>query len=208
MEIEYELTVADMAAFLRFQLRRRPKGKPLPLTYVVRMLLAPIPILMAGLSGWFYWQPKGAWLSGCCAGVVISLLSIIVIYGWFQAKTFIPNIIRFYWDRDESRWYFARRRLTIAPSGLEITNEFQQVRYSWPVVWLIGSTDKHVFLYVTSSTAIIVPRRVFRDFQHFEKFVALARQYQEERGQQKPKSTGIIAGLPPHKDAFTRPDAQ
>jgi hypothetical protein len=104
MEIEYELTVADIAALLRFQLRHRPKGKQHPLVYVVRIVLAPTFLTMAGLSGWFYWQPKGSWLSGCCAGVVIGFLSLIVLSAWLQAKTLIPSTIRLFWDTDESRW--------------------------------------------------------------------------------------------------------
>ncbi|HEY7327409.1 MAG TPA: YcxB family protein [Gemmataceae bacterium] len=206
MEIEYELTAADMAAFLRFQTKHRPKGKQLPLVYVLRIVLAPVPLIIAGLYGWFYWQPRGAWLSGCCAGVIIGFLSIIVFQGWLQAKTLIPNAIRFYWDRDESRWYFARRCLRIGASGIEMKNEVQHLRYSWSIVWMIGSTDKHIFLCIARSTAIIIPRRVFSDAACSEEFLALARQYQQGREQQSAKPTGIIAGLPPQSGAFTHPD--
>jgi hypothetical protein len=70
------------------------------------------------------------------------------------------------------------------------------------VVWHIGTTGSHVFLYTATAIAFVVPHRAFRDRQHLNDFVALARQYQ-----QGPRSTGIIADLP-QSTAIARPDAR
>lgn len=205
MEIEYELSVADMAAFLRFHLRHRPKRQQHPLGRVVSTVLSVVLVVMAGLSGWFYLQPKGSWLSGFCAGVVIGFLSIAVIFGWLQAKTLIPNAIRLYWDREECRWYFARKRLRIAALGLQVTNEFQQVRYSWSVVWLIDSTNEHLFFFVTRGQALIIPRRAFRDDQHFEDFINLACCYHKGLPPKVSGSDIILDALPAEQTGITLP---
>lgn len=203
MEIEYELTVADIAAFLRYHLKHRPKRTHQPLVYMVRMVLAPLPVLLAGLSGWFYRQPKGAWLSGCCAGVVVGLLLAVVVFAWLQAKIVIPNTIRLYWDRDECRWYYARRRLRITADGFEMANDFQHVHYTWLVVWLIDSTNEHAFFFVTPSQAHIIPRHAFRDCKEFEDFVDLACRY--HKGLSPRESEVILDALPVEQTGITLP---
>jgi hypothetical protein len=96
--------------------------------------------------------------------------------------------------------------LTLSPEGITETGSQSVTTHRWPKIWHIGETRDHVFFFLSLDTAFVVPRRAFRDQQHFEEFVALARQYQQGRGQQAPKPTGIIASLPPQSDAFTRPD--
>jgi hypothetical protein len=206
MEIEYNLTLDDMKAFLRFHLKHGHKLKPLPLVRLVACIVSPAIVTFAGLAGWFWWHASTQWLSGCCAGVVVGFLVAVCVFGWLQKKILIPNTLRLY-DKEECRWYFDRRRLKITVDGFEITNEFQQVRYDWSVVWLIDSTDEHVFFYVTLNQARIIPRRAFRDRRHFEEFIVLARQYQQGWKEPAPKSTGIITGLSPEATAITHPNA-
>ena len=141
-----------------------------------------------------------AFLSGGLSGAA-AMLFLFVWMGKFAGKS--PHDL--YTD-EHSRWIFALRRLTISPEGITIIAAHEQVIISWATVWKITATEDHAFLYTTADAAQIVPRRAFRDQQHFEEFLALARQYQQGPGLQVQKPTGIITGLPPQSDAFTRPD--
>lgn len=209
MEIEYELSVADMAAFQRFHLKHNTKAKqPNLLVTVVEKGVSVALVVLVFLAYWFFWQRKGDWISGCCTGVIIGLLFTLVLV-WLRLRITIRNAIRnaisHYWDREECRWYFTRRRLKLAPDGFEITNELQHVRYSWSVVWLIDSTDRHLFFYVLTSQAHIIPRRAFRDHRHFEDFIDLACRYHKGLPPRKSASTEILDALPAEQSGITLP---
>jgi hypothetical protein len=65
-------------------------------------------------------------------------------------------------------------------------------------------TPDHVFLMTSTKDGVPVPRRAFRDRQHFEEFAALARRYKEGA----PATTAITTALPgegqPRPTAVTR----
>jgi YcxB-like protein len=109
-------------------------------------------------------------------------------------------------DDDRNRWLFEPQRLRLHPQALTINSASQQLTNCWSMVWKIDVTEDQVCFYTTTKNGHIVPRRAFRDQQHFEEFVVLARQYQQGFNQQGPQSTGIVAGLPPQSTATTRPD--
>lgn len=203
MEVEYSLTLQDMAAFVRFHLKRGPKLKPHPLVRMVGMGIAFVIVVLAGLAGWLYEQPHGRWISGCCAGVIIGFLMTTAVFGWLQWKIVIRNTIRLY-DREECRWYFARKHLKITAYGFEITNESQQARFSWSTVWLIDSTEEHVFLYSTLHQAHIIPRRAFRDDQHFEEFIDLACRYHKGLLPREATPIDILDALPAQPTGITQ----
>ncbi len=204
MEVEYALTLQDIAAFLGFHLRHRPKLRQHPLVRMMGMVWALGIVVLAGLAGWFFTQRWGTWLSGCCTGVVVGVLLTVVVFGWLQSKVVIQNTIRPY-DREECRWFFARRRLKITADGFEMTNEYQQIRYSWSVVWLIESTKKHAFIYTMTHIAHIIPRHGFRDEQHFEAFIDLACRYHKGLPPRDSIKTEILDALPVEQTGITRP---
>ena len=204
MEVEYNLTLQDVAAFARFHQKHGPKLKPPLLVRVVSIGFGLVIVPLAAFAGWFHLQPGGDWLSGCCAGVIVGFLMTVLVFGWLQKKTVISNAIRLY-DREENRWLLAQRRLRITADGIEITNESQQLWFTWPVVWLIDSTDEYAFFYTTRNNAHIIPRRAFRDQQHFEEFIDLACRYQKGLLPRESPSTDILDALPAHPTGITRP---
>jgi hypothetical protein len=105
-------------------------------------------------------------------------------------------------EHRRSEWAIRDVHLILSPDRLHIVTRVSTSTYCWSVIWHIPVTREHVFLYLTRSTAIVIPRRAFCGVQHFEEFVALARQYQ-----QGPKPTGIITSLPPESTAITRPNS-
>jgi hypothetical protein len=99
------------------------------------------------------------------------------------------------------QWTVRDVHVILSANELRTTARGHTCKFEWSSVWRIGQTDKHVFLYVLRDAAIIIPRRAFRDDWHFDEFVALARQYQQERGL-RPKESGIITSLPPQANGF------
>jgi hypothetical protein len=69
--------------------------------------------------------------------------------------------------------------MTLSAKGVTVISDYRTTTEQWPIVWHIGKTAKHVPFFITTVNAHVVPRRAFRDDEHFEEFIALARQYQE-----------------------------
>jgi hypothetical protein len=111
-------------------------------------------------------------------------------------------------DDPRNRWLFGPHRIRLEPERVLLFSPVHQLQIAWKGICQIDVTENWVAFWTTTRSGHAVPRRAFRDEQHFEEFLALARQYQQGRGQQEPKPTEIITGLPPRSDAFTRPDAR
>jgi hypothetical protein len=106
---------------------------------------------------------------GALAALLIFLLFVVLVLR-SQKKTLKDA---------RNQWLFATRRMALTPEEFSITSWFSRFYYRWEVVSDIAVTPGHVFLFLTSTDAAVVPRRAFRDQQHFEEFVALASRYRE-----------------------------
>ncbi|SRR5579884_111922 len=198
MELEYTLRSEDFRAFTRYY-RKRLSGQT---TFSSSAVLGVVVIMLAwGLAlilATFFFEDKGV-----IVGMLIGWLGAWLLQSWLQA-CINRSFFRAQCDDPRSEWAVRDVRVVISPDQLRTVARGVKTMYEWSRIWHIGITDKHVFLCISRNTAIIIPRRSFRDIQHFEEFVALARQYQQGRSQLAPKPTGIIAGLPPQSDAFTQ----
>jgi hypothetical protein len=202
MEVEYGLTLEDIEAFARFQLKHGPKLKP---RLFVRLIGYALGLVMGGLTVLaieFSSQPDAQWMSGFCGGFVVGLLMTWFLLALVGKRLAVQNTSRVY-NTKESRWYFAWRRLKITSDGFEITNEFQQLRLSWSAVYLIDSSDDFVFFYPTLNEAHIVPRRAFRDRQHLEEFFDLACRYRRDFAERESRSIAILDALPSEQTGIT-----
>jgi hypothetical protein len=200
MEIEYTLLPEDLHAFARYH-RKLPNVH----TSFSQLTLLGVVVIMTtwGMSlllTAFFFKSDGVLV----IGVLIGWLGAGSLQGWLQACT-SRSIRRTECEDPRSEWAFQDLRVVLSPDGLHMLSRASASMYDWSRVWHLGVTEKHVFLCITRNKAIVIPRRVFRDQQHFEEFIALAGQYQQGCSHHLPKPTGIIAGLPPQSDAIARP---
>ena len=178
MEIEYSLKPEDFKAFSRYQRKLRSVS----LRDIIVVMITFVGIVL-GLA---LWLP--AFLFG--NGALLTATLSVIIATWAGMHL-------------HSQWMIRDVRVVLTANELRTVARGHTSTFEWSTVWCISKTDKHAFLYVAKDTAIIIPGRVFCDDQHFEEFVALARHYQQERGQHAPKSTAIMTALPPQSDSFT-----
>jgi hypothetical protein len=203
MEIEYDLTVQDMAAFLRYHQKNGPKAKPHPLIRVILAGLVFALVMMARYPAWLSEEPWESWISGCSTGVIIGFFALILL-GLVLNRRNNANLVRLF-ERQEGRWQLAWRCLKIGPDGFEITNEYQRLYYHWSVVWLIDSTEEHTFFCTSVNQAHIIPRRAFRHLRDFEKFVDLACRYHRGLPPRESTTTDILDALPVEQTGITLP---
>jgi hypothetical protein len=207
MEVEYTLTPEDLQAFNRYH--GKPRGLPTKPFLIAHFGLigcglitfAGVPLFF-GLLSVFKGESSLALFVGLVFGWMGGSLSQLWWQGWMIRARWRANC-----EDHRSAWSVRDLRVVLSPNELRIISRASTGGYRWSVVWRIAVTRKHAFLYLTDDKAIVIPRRVFPDPTHFEEFVALARQYRQDSNEEEPKSTGIIAGLPPQSNAITRPGA-
>jgi hypothetical protein len=209
MEVVFSLTEKDLVAFAQYHKtqkddrpnwRNRLSSRSLPWLCVLALLIVWI---LLQRPGWH--QALIPSIKSFAFGFVLGFLTLAIVYallGKFANRSFSKL------SQDErASWAFEPRRIAISPDGIKTSSDYVETVQRWPIVWKIGTTNEHVFFYFTPNEGLIVPRRAFRDQQHFQEFIALARQYQQGPYQPHPKPTGIVTGLPPESTAITRPDA-
>src|SRR5579864_3552080 len=130
MEVEFELTMEDLEALQRFNQKQTSKLKPDPVAKMVTIGFGTAAIVVVFLPYWFTEHARSYWFAGFCNGWLGGIL-ITFAWGWVLAQLGKSTLVRRYWDREECRWYFARRRVKISAGGFDIANEFQQAHYSW-----------------------------------------------------------------------------
>lgn len=74
------------------------------------------------------------------------------------------------------------KRVRISPESLQEAGEFQTTATEWAAIQKIAVTPLALYLYNSSVSAFIVPRRCFPNDAAFEEFVRLARQYKADVG--------------------------
>jgi hypothetical protein len=192
VEVEFNLTLEDIQAFVRYYQRSRPGQKfRLGRNWVWVVLLCLLLLMMvAGNS-------LRELLPGLLVGGVLGALGVLFIL--VRSNKVLLQSQDEFCSEPHNQWVFSARRVTLSPEELVIASWFFRTSYRWQAIWDIGVTPAHVFLFTTSREAVPVPRRAFRDQQHFEEFVALARHYQ----QGAPTSTAITAA-PPRPTTITR----
>jgi hypothetical protein len=187
VEVEFNLTPEDLQARVRFRRGRKAQ----PAARWPWLVLLGLLVLMFVFSNAKPGAPALGFLPGMGVGALAALalcILFVVLVLRSQNKAL---------QDPRNQWLFATRRITLSPEELTITSWFARFSYRWEVIWDIGVTPDHVFLFLTSTDAAIVPRRAFRDEQQFEEFVALARRYQQ--GAAPP--AGIMDALPAESPA-------
>jgi hypothetical protein len=182
VEVEYNLTPEDLQAFLQFQRQKGPKTR-LGLSWPWLVLLGLL-LFMAVFSGGKDLVP------GLVLGGVFGALGMLLVF--VRLKLVTVNSPGEYARDQRNQWVFATQRVALSPEEFTESSWFARGAVRWEVIWDIAVTADHVFFCTTTQSAHAVPRRAFRDQQHFDEFVALARRY--KGGAPTLTATGITAG--------------
>ncbi|MGH7172524.1 MAG: YcxB family protein [Gemmataceae bacterium] len=204
MEIEYSLRPEDLQAFSRYLASLRsgqPRNSLIAVLGVVVILAVMLGIPFVGHFWGLFDRNYGLFYF---FGLLVGTLGTVFILFWWVFWMLRANNKALF-DEKRSNWAYQDIRVILSPNQLRTVSRASTTTYDWSVVWHIGLTRKHIFLCLTKTMSLVIPRRAFRDPAHGEEFVALARQYRQEWRELKEKSTGIITSLPPESTAITRP---
>jgi YcxB-like protein len=173
MEVEYELTLEDISAFHAYYRKHPPAS---------HRRIDPV----GGLVIWIVCSLYGLALLAAFALGIDSFLVPILIGAW--AGAMMASIF--------NSWYLKRRALRMAleggkdaekvlgwaqvvldAQGIHVTSQFSSCVYLWQGIDKIATTDEHIFFYVTTMSAQVVPLRAFADGRAFDAFADMAKRY-------------------------------
>jgi hypothetical protein len=200
MDVEFQLTPEDLPALTRYHQQLHPLPEKNAGQWIWLGLLAGVVALFI-LSSRFgvSRSEEVAFFLGCFfAGGGLLVLLLLKYQAALRRQKHVQQDQR---NRD----LYEPKRMTISPDGVTVSGSRGFTLTRWPFVWHIGRSPDYAFLYITSETAYVVPRRAFRDEQQFAEFIALAQQFQRSYSPETPKPTGILAALPPQTNAITHP---
>jgi hypothetical protein len=177
MEVEYELTPEDLKALNRHHQKNPivpPRGR---FTGVVVWI-----VCIVGVAGFltlrrlFFLPELDLFLNmapGVGLGMLLALVGIFLFLRLMQ-----PNATRkVLQEGRNAEKALGWRRLTIDPHAVRTTSAFSASSFYWEGVEAVSVSQDHVFIYVTTRVAYVVPRRAFPDDRAFEDFVEMARRY-------------------------------
>jgi hypothetical protein len=184
MEVEYEVSPADKGALQRYHQKHPPA--PWPWWHWLPHV-ALCGVLVLGVFGYLYllWIPSGIfWIAyfqsltpGLGAGVILALIGL-TLYGKLQ-KMAVRSPLNEGRNREKTQGW---RRLAIDADGIHVTTAFAYSLNYWEGVDAVGASEDHIFLYITTRNAHVVPRRAFPDDRAFDEFLEAARRYHRISG--------------------------
>jgi hypothetical protein len=209
MEVEYSLTLADFKAWATFHRRNKPKARrPAPglhrttqpkshaklWWWLFLVLVAAATFLtLDSPSGALFHDVIGYGLAGV-VGAIVGAIAILVLLAW--AKVVNVRMQEELVEDARNRWLVGPRRLRITPEGVQASSEHHRAFVGWPIVWFIGATDEHIFLYIATNQAYIVPRHAFANLGEFEAFLAQAARYRDDYPPAAPERPTGITTIP------------
>jgi hypothetical protein len=176
MEISYVLNVEDLVALQRAHLNRH-----LHRSRIVRLFVAFLVLLMV-VPSWvdlFGELRRGDEDVHPIPAVILTfLLAFVLGFGpiisrWRSSQT------RRFLSKSDQRRLFCPQRLVLSPDAVQMSSEFTNATNRWSGISRVEETASHIFIFLTSNTAHIIPRRAFASESAYRQFAETARQYKK-----------------------------
>jgi len=191
MEVTYTLTKDDLRAFRRFHVRHVAKGGALNrfgngflvvlwatlLVMIVQLASRWYSVLLQGPKGWGIMLQANQYLF--TGFLVFSLFLAYLFWGqWLIIARLGPSAAQI----------SAAKHMRIGPEGVQLVTKQQQVLCAWSDIPYVRSDQDYIYLYTTSTHALVVPRRAFATPEQSEAFEMQARAFRADPRLSLPQS--------------------
>jgi hypothetical protein len=171
MTVEFEQTFEDLVTFADYHSRQAGKGVRSLLVLIV--VLATAVMLLVLKQGQ---NPRNLasvlpMIAGC---VVILTLLLLLTLG---RRGLVRRNLRTHYGKGRNLNLIGVRRLTITPDYVMFASPLCQSVTRWLGMEKVEADAQGIYLYNTSLTAYIIPRRAFNSEQHQAEFHAKAAEY-------------------------------
>ena len=178
MTISFENTLQDIIAYNNFSNFHRPRLRRL---YQRKRLIATLavfvlPLSLARVAIGHPLHDSSAW--------IIALLGAAFIFCLF------PQIWRYAIRRQALsmikvgayKAFTGNHTLTVAPDGIHSVSPLGESRYHWNAITEVKRSDEQIFLFISETAALPLPRRAFADAAQEAAFLAEIERYRAGAG--------------------------
>jgi hypothetical protein len=169
MKIEFELTVQDYIAFEIFHQKNSKSGRKALLiarfVYPIFLLLFAFPMAMLTLI------PFGLCVAICMIFIIGWIIKYPKVYRESTAKVITRRL-----SEGKNTVVIGKRTIELTESAIITEGEAGDSRIMWGFVERLFITKEHLFVYVSSVTAYIIPKRAFANTEELNKFVLIIKE--------------------------------
>ena len=172
MEAHIDISPDDLIAFNLFHYANSPtlRRQRLRLGFGLPMILVALWLLLVIASDEPAERARGLW-----PVLFLPLLYHVVFFRRLRKR--IAKQVNKLLSEGENKNDLGKHTISISPEGLVSKGQFSEEKRSWQAIERIAETPDHAFFYVSSTSAIIIPKRTFSAEFGVDEFVARAREY-------------------------------
>lgn len=180
MEVEFTLTPADLVAFQHYHGDHSPSLRWMfPAMILLPLTLMGLTLILQSQGQNQGQNPKANGDDGEIWILLWTMLIIMVLL--FLSRKRLRSLgVRLMLRSGGNAKLLQPQRVELAPEGLIQKTSFVSTRMLWSALEKIVLAPDHVFFYVLTMNAAVVPRRAFANDDEFHEFVALAQRYRED----------------------------
>jgi hypothetical protein len=177
MEVEYEQTPDDLKALQRHLVKHQLKDKRNPLVSafvgIGVVLFAYLLVYLKDMVQIPFVDDLFSKLPEILVGALLTGLAL-VLHIKVSARNAMRKRLRAGRNAEKVLGW---RRVVIDAQGVHITSKVSSTTCLWDGIDEVATTNAHVFFYIMTNSAFVVPRRAFPSDQAFDDFVDAARRY-------------------------------
>ena len=170
LAVEYENTLSDSIAFSLFHHTQSRYGRRQVLTARLVLLLAILIVAIITVRDASSLR-HGQVLIAIFAGVALATWVLYPAVLRFR----LTRALRHMYADGRHRPFDGPRRLTLSPEYLIYATPQLQTVVRWSAVERAVTSDTYLFIYLTSVSAVTVPRKAFESIEAFDSFASRAR---------------------------------
>lgn len=160
MQINYELTKED---YIDFNMYHGLRSKTVKKSIFLQRYIVPIVYLIVPFFLEDYRSPKFKYCMGLFIGIAIMWIIFYKKYFNASVKKKIIKMI----DEGETSKNYGNKVMILNKEGIEGIGEHDKSKLKWDGIYKIEESDKHIFIYINSMSAYIIPIRALDDKEKF-----------------------------------------
>lgn len=174
LEIEFEVTEADLFAFNKQHHTRSP------VQWVKRILIQLYYMLPIFLILWLMNLYRSLVPTGRIQAALIAFMLLVFLLDWLHWRNAPRRAMQKVLRIGHSRSELGLHKLSICPELICIKTTSVHAEIKWFAIWKIVVTNEYAFIYNSQLSALIVPKRGFDQPDTFDSFVKQAQEYHNQ----------------------------
>ncbi|MBU3143700.1 YcxB family protein [Clostridium sp. CF012] len=164
MKIDYQLTKQD---YIDFNMNYMSNSKSVKRLFIAQRYIVPIifllmPVMLIRVTS----IPLGYWFKVFLVSSVLWIIFYPKYFKWSVSKRISKML-----DEGENTDMLGKRSLTLTEKGIIDCSTLSESKTDWSVIEKITQTQKHIFIFISSVAAYILPVHVFNNENEKKRFI-------------------------------------